>query len=148
MDITTPSGFSGETGTDLPAVAELLIEQVLRALPDRTREELTEAVLGLLRELQPENALQGLLVSQMAGCHFLALDQMKMAAKASGSVRSQQVHLQLATKLQRTFVSQVEALLKLKGFHQQRIRVDHIHVHEGGQAAFIGEVKTDRKGGS
>ena len=40
----------------------------------------------------------------------------------------------LATKLLRTYTMQVEALQHYRGKGQQKIRVEHVHVHSGGQA--------------
>jgi len=42
-------------------------------------------------------------------------------------------------KLARTFTSQVEALNRHRGKGQQKVTVEHVHVHEGGQA-IVGNV--------
>lgn len=39
-----------------------------------------------------------------------------------------------ATKLNRTFLAQLEALNKYRGKGQQKKTVEHVHVNEGGQA--------------
>jgi hypothetical protein len=40
-----------------------------------------------------------------------------------------------ATRLMRVFIEQLEAMQKLKGKpRQQRVTVEHVHVHKGGQA--------------
>jgi hypothetical protein len=137
-------------GTPSLALAEELLDQVLRVcLPHNhpERESLTRAVMSLLEELQPSSALEGLLCAQMAACHFLAMEQL---AKSAGALvlTTQQLHLQLGTKLTRTFVTQIETLLKLKGrSHQQKVVVEHVHVHQGGQA-IVGQVNEgENRGG-
>src|SRR4051794_41564615 len=40
----------------------------------------------------------------------------------------------LAVKLLRTFAMQVEALQRYRSKGQQRVTVEHVHVHHGGQA--------------
>jgi hypothetical protein len=40
----------------------------------------------------------------------------------------------LAAKLLRTFTAQVEALQRYRGKGQQKVMVEHVHVHAGGQA--------------
>ena len=47
----------------------------------------------------------------------------------------------LAVKLMRTFALQAEALAKLKRGGEQRVKVEHLHVHSGGQA-IVGNVQT------
>jgi hypothetical protein len=75
---------------------------------------------------------------------------MEQLAKSAGALvlTTQQLHLQLGTKLTRTFVTQIETLLKLKGrSHQQKVVVEHVHVHQGGQA-IVGQVNEgENRGG-
>ena len=47
----------------------------------------------------------------------------------------------ILTKLQRTFTAQLEALQRYRGEAPQQVRVEHVHVHEGGQA-IVGAVQT------
>jgi hypothetical protein len=44
----------------------------------------------------------------------------------------------LAVKLLRTYTAQVEALAKLRRGGEQTVRVEHVHVHAGGQAVGAG----------
>src|SRR4051812_855420 len=45
----------------------------------------------------------------------------------------------LAVKLLRTYTTQIEALAKLRRGGEQRVRIEHVHVHEGAQA-IVGNV--------
>jgi hypothetical protein len=45
-----------------------------------------------------------------------------------------------AARLLRTYATQVEALRRLRNGGSQTLRVEHVHVNEGGQAV-IGNVK-------
>jgi hypothetical protein len=47
----------------------------------------------------------------------------------------------LAVKLLRTYTAQLEALTKLRRGGEQTVRVEHVHVHAGGQAV-VGNVST------
>jgi hypothetical protein len=47
----------------------------------------------------------------------------------------------MAVKLLRTFTAQTEALAKLRRGGEQTVRVEHVHVYEGGQA-IVGSVET------
>lgn len=51
-----------------------------------------------------------------------------------------------ATRLMRIFTEQLEAMQRLKGKAcQQRVTVEHVHVHEGGQA-IVGAVTATGRG--
>ncbi len=52
----------------------------------------------------------------------------------------------LAVKLARTFTSQVEALAKLRRGGEQKVIVEHVHVHAGGRAV-VGHVTHTTGGG-
>ena len=52
----------------------------------------------------------------------------------------------LAIKLSRTFTMQIEALAKLRRGGEQTVRVEHVHVHNGGQA-IVGNVTGAAGGG-
>jgi hypothetical protein len=77
--------------------------------------------------------VRGHWASQMAVTHALAMDMLGRA-RQSPTVPYMQVCATLATKLQRTFVQQVETLAKLRRGGEQKVRVEHVHVHPGGQA--------------
>jgi hypothetical protein len=49
----------------------------------------------------------------------------------------------LAVKLLRTYVAQLEAFQRYRGKGQQNVTVEHVHVHQGGQA-IVGHVETTR----
>ena len=51
-----------------------------------------------------------------------------------------------AARLMRAYASQVETLRRLKNGGSQVVRVEHVHVNEGGQA-LIGNVRKDGSGG-
>jgi hypothetical protein len=49
--------------------------------------------------------------------------------------------LSKANKLSRTYATLLEALNRHRGKGQQKVTVEHVHVHEGGQA-IVGAVQT------
>jgi hypothetical protein len=96
------------------------------------------AALALIGAIDPQDELEGALATQMVGCHSLS---MAMLCRAKSTSRTDQLQLygNLAVKLQRTFVAQVEALARLRGKGQQTVRVEHVTVHPGAQA-IVGDV--------
>jgi len=61
-----------------------------------------------------------------------------------GAERRTEVFASAATKLMRTYVSQVEVLRRLRQGGSQFVRVEHVHVNEGGHA-IIGNVTPGKK---
>ena len=59
---------------------------------------------------------------------------------AHGPNRSVAVKASAASRLLCTYATQVEALRRLRNGGSQFVRVEHVHVNEGGQAV-IGNVK-------
>ncbi|MBT4688816.1 MAG: hypothetical protein HOB72_12045, partial [Rhodospirillaceae bacterium] len=66
---------------------------------------------------------------------------MTFAARLTSSERLYQVDAaqKALNKLARTFTAQMEALNRYRGKGQQKMTVEHVHVHEGGQA-IVGNV--------
>ena len=59
-----------------------------------------------------------------------------------GSDRTIAAKASAAARLLRTYSTQVEALRRLRNGGSQFVRVEHVHVNEGGQA-IVGPVKLD-----
>lgn len=93
------------------------------------------AVLG---GLAPQNTVQAMLATQMAAVHNVQLQCAVLAKHAShpDNVRS---YVNMTTKLSNTFVQQATLLNKLQGKGQQKVTVEHVNVHAGGQAV-VGNV--------
>jgi hypothetical protein len=110
----------------------------------RTPEQI-RALVSLYREAGVENPIESMLISQMATVHKHAMKLMAKATEIS-SVTSSEVVVNMANRLMRTFAAQVEAFEKLKRGGKQVIKVDHVHVHEGGQA-IVGNIQHPVGGG-
>ncbi len=52
---------------------------------------------------------------------------------------SRKQYLDLAAKLSRTYAKQMEGLRRYRQKGQQRMTVEHVHVHSGGQAV-VGQI--------
>lgn len=96
------------------------------------------AALAAIDGARPQNEIEAMLVSEMAVTHALAMELIGRAKRAEhlpqfGSAGN------MAVKLMRTYTAQVEALTKLQRGGEQTVRVEHVHVHSGGQAV-VGNV--------
>ena len=74
-----------------------------------------------------------MLIAQMLSIH--KLQQTSMAfANAAGDLHLQRYYTNAAIKLANCFAQQANVLAKLQGIAGQKIVVEHVDVHSGGQA--------------
>jgi hypothetical protein len=91
--------------------------------------------LGTLIEIGPKGALESLVAVQMMGVHNAALTFLSNATADRQDLESRDANVLRAVRLMRLFNEQIEAMQKLKGKDgQQKVTVEHVHVHNGGQA--------------
>lgn len=95
--------------------------------------------LSQMAELGPQSPLEAMLISQMIAVNTAAGQVMDRAMGRDQRLEGWERNINLATKLQRTFLQQVDALQKLRGKGQQKVIVEHVNVHQGGQA-IVGNV--------
>ena len=80
----------------------------------------------------------------MVAVHSAAMRCLRQL-KGSETIPQQDSNGRLAVKLLRTFTMQTEALQRYRGKGEQKMTVEHVHVHAGGQA-IVGEVTTGSRG--
>ena len=119
---------------------QLGINQLLNAMADPTRSAVQglNAALAVVAGIEARNEAEAQLGIQMAATHEAAMKMLRVAT-SSADQKTTEVYGNLATKLLRTYTSQIEALAKLKRGGEQTVRVEHVHVHSGGQA-IVGNV--------
>ena len=103
-------------------------------------QQAVNAALALVDGIAPANEVEALLAVQMAATHSLAMAMISQARQAE-YVNQTAVYGSLSAKLLRAFTGQVEALERLRRGGGQTVRVEHVHVHSGGQAV-VGNVAT------
>jgi hypothetical protein len=106
---------------------------------------LVNSILAAVAGLQPKDELTAMLAVQMVATHSLALDLVNRAKRHSELLPFEATG-NMAVKLLRTFTMQVEAMEKLRRGGEQTVRVEHVHVHSGGQAV-VGNVTHVPNGG-
>ncbi|HAU1192562.1 TPA: hypothetical protein ACT96X_003073 [Legionella pneumophila] len=95
----------------------------------------------LADSLGAENLLQNMLVTQLLGIHELQQKLLPIANRSINYPEHNQYYINAITKLSNVFIQQVNTLQKLQGLNYQKVRVEHLHVHDGGQA-MVGQVNT------
>ncbi len=104
----------------------------------KTDEVTANALIAAVEGIRPENEVEGMLAVEMAVTHHLGLEALH---HLRGAQPQYQVYGNVASKLLRTYTAQVEALARLRRKGEQKVRVEHVHVHPGGQA-IVGAVGT------
>ena len=70
----------------------------------------------------------------MIAVHNLAMETMKRAMIEGQTFEGEEANVNRATKMLRTFATQMEALKRYRTGGQQKVTVEHVHVTAGGQA--------------
>lgn len=128
-----------------------LINQVNAALwtgnsnaEDRER-QVVAAIAGM-SAIDPQDELEGMLGAQMVTVHNAAMECFRRAMIPDQHSDARAQNLSQANKLTRSYTMLLDALNKHRGKGQQKVTVEHVHVHEGGQA-IVGSVQTKGAGG-
>ncbi len=103
--------------------------------------------LAQMAELEPQTPLEAMLISQMVAVNTAVGRVMASAMAREQKLECRERNINLAGKLQRTFIQQADTLQKLRGKGQQKVTVEHVHVHQGGQAVVCNIEHSEGRGG-
>jgi hypothetical protein len=129
-------GLKQVFGIDHRDTCNELLSQTLCTIPnckDRV-EEHVESVTAMLQGIGPRDAVEGLLAVQMVGVHNLAMDSMARAGAPGQAFEVIAANVNLATKLLRTYTTQMEALDRHRRPSGQPMVIGNVNVNDGGQA--------------
>jgi hypothetical protein len=127
------------TGSDDVDFAETLIGQVSDAVwkansdSEQQKRQVSASFAAMLR-MKPRDELEGMLIGQLIATHNATMECYRRAMIGTQSFETRSGNLNQANKLSRTFAGLIEALDRYRGKGQQRITVEHVNVHAGGQA--------------
>ena len=126
------------TGTERLDAADRFIAQAADALvwpkPKDAHDHLIRAS-AVIAEMAPQNATETMLAVQMIATNDAALLFLRRSTLDQQHSEAVDANVHRATRLMRVFTEQLEAMQKLKGTKcQQKVTVEHVHVHDGGQA--------------
>ena len=99
------------------------------------------AALAIIEAASPKDEIEAALAVQMACTHTAAMAVLAKLDSGFGTERRIAAIGSTAARLMRAYATQVEVLRRLRNGGQQFVRVEHVHVNEGGQAV-IGNVRT------
>jgi hypothetical protein len=116
------------------------IRQLINAVSKDDTPDVGElnSAIATVAGIEPRNHLEAMLAVQMTSVHMAALRHIRLM-HTSVTIEQLDIHERAVNKLMRTFTSQMEALRKHRNGGNQKVVVEHVHVHEGGQA-IVGHV--------
>jgi hypothetical protein len=97
--------------------------------------------------IAPKDVLEGMVAAQLIAAHNAAMECYRRAMIGEQTFEGRRENLAQANKLSRTYATLLEALNRHRGKGQQKVMVEHVHVHSGGQAV-VGLVETPGGWGS
>lgn len=152
VNLTRDGGLTEIFRTTDPDQARALLSHCLKVLKPEEAGDAHAAnderqfLLSVINDLAPQDAVERMLAVQMAATHVATIRAGRSLANCE-TIAQVQAHYTGYNKLARTFAAQVEALRKHRSGGQQKVTVEHVHVHPGGQA-IVGQVTHGGAGGT
>jgi hypothetical protein len=103
----------------------------------RQRHAAVDALIGI----KPADELEGMIASQLLAAQNAAMECYRRAMIGDQTFEGRRENLSQANKLSRTYAVLLDTLNRHRGKGQQKVTVEHVHVHAGGQAV-VGSVAT------
>jgi hypothetical protein len=110
-----------------------------------TRDKQYSATVAALVGIGPKDELEGMMAAQLIAAHNAAMECYRRAMIGEQTFEGRRENLAQANKLSRTYATLLEALNRHRGKGQQKVTVEHVHVHAGGQAV-VGVVDNPGRG--
>ena len=121
-----------------------LTDQTLSTLwlasKDEARNRQYSATLAALIGIAPQGEIEGMIAAQLVACHNASMECYRRAMIGEQTFEGRRENLCQANKLSRTYATLLESLNRHRGKGAQKVTVEHVHVHEGGQA-IVGNVE-------
>jgi hypothetical protein len=130
----------GTTSSDFVNASLFQIQSASRSPWGGIFELAMNGALAMIEAAAPRDEIEAALAVQMACTHTAAMAVLAKLDVAFATEQRVAAFGSAAARLMRAFATQVEVLRRLRNGGQQVVRVEHVHVNEGGQA-LIGNVK-------
>jgi hypothetical protein len=109
-------------------------DQVLHTLwirhsDEETRNQQYSAATAGLIGIGPQNEIEGMIAAQLLAAHNAAMECYRRAMVGEQTFEGRRENLSQANKLSRTYACLLDALNRHRGKGQQKVTVEHVHVH-------------------
>ena len=136
----------GTVSSDFVNASLLQIQAAARSPFGTISETAMNAALAMIEAAAPRDEIEGALAVQIACTHSASMAVLAKLDAAFGTERRIAALASAAARLMKAFAMQVEVLRRLRNGGQQFVRVEHVHVNDGGQAVIGNVKKSDTKG--
>ncbi len=146
-----PDRLARASGSEDEDFRTLIPNQLLNTfwLGNDTSDDRISQIVGTcmasLEGIAPTDEIEGMFAAQIIACHQAAMECMRRAMLPDTTSDLRSYNLTQANRLMRSYATLIGALDKHRGKGQQKVIVEHVHVHEGGQA-IVGNI--EQTGGS
>jgi hypothetical protein len=124
----------GTTSSDFVNASLLQLQAAARSPFGTVSEIHINAALAMIEAAAPKDEIEGALAVQMACTHTAAMAVLAKLDSGFGTERRIAAFGSAAARLLRAYATQVEVLRRLRHGCHQFVRVEHVHVNDGGQA--------------
>jgi hypothetical protein len=93
------------------------------------RDQQYSATVAALVGIGPRDELEGMLAAQLLASHNAAMECYRRAMIGEQTFEGRRENLSQANKLSRTYAVLLDALNRHRGKGQQKVTVEHVHVH-------------------
>jgi hypothetical protein len=93
-----------------------------------------KATVSALVGIGPNDEIEGMIAAQLIAAHNASMECYRRAMLGEQTFEGHRENLNQANKLSRTYATLLDALNRHRGKGQQKVTVEHVHVHAGGQA--------------
>ena len=130
----------GTVSNDFVRASLLQLQGAARSPYGTISELAINAALAMIEAAAPKDELEGALAVQMACTHTAVMAVLAKMDSGFGTERRIAAFGSTAARLMKAYAMQMEVLRRLRHCGQQFVRVEHVHVNEGGRAV-IGNVQ-------
>jgi hypothetical protein len=134
----------GTVSSDFVNASLLQLQAASRSPFGTISETAMNAALALISAVAPKDEIEAALAVQMSCTHAVSMAILSKLDSGFGTERRIFAFASAAARLMKTFTMQVEVLRRLRHGGQQYIRVEHVHIDDGG-VAIIGNVKGEMR---
>jgi hypothetical protein len=136
----------GTMSSDFTNAALFQIQAACRSPFGGISELSVNAALAMIEAAAPKDEIEGALALQMACTHAAAMAILAKLDTAFATERRIAAFGSAAARLMRAYATQVEVRRRMRHSGTQIVRVEHVHVNDGGQAVIGNVRKPDAQG--
>ena len=136
-----PIGGSQSDDWNNTLAHQALLTQWTLHSDEMAQDRQNSATVAALVGINPQDELEGMMAAQLIAAHNAAMECYRRAMISDQTFEWWRESLNQANRLSRTWTTLVTALNHYRGKGQQKVTVEHVHVHKGEQDV-VGALKT------